>query len=55
MFQNKPLVDATRRAGFRYCRSGTVDSVSNEKKIVPEAQGFLHHFYFLRSSMKADK
>jgi hypothetical protein len=32
-----------------------VDRMSNERTIVPEAQGFLHHFYFLHSSMNADK
>jgi hypothetical protein len=53
--QDKPLVDATRRAGFRHSRFGTVDSVLNQKKIVPDGPQFLHHFYFLRSRMKADK
>ncbi len=28
------------RAGCRHSRSGTVDRMSNERKIVPEAQGF---------------
>jgi len=46
MVQTKPFADATRRAGFRYCRSGTVDRMSNEMNIVPEA----HEFYTIFTS-----
>ena len=52
--QDKPLADATRRAGCRHSRSGTVGSVSDQRNIVPEAPQFLHRFYVLRSSMNAD-
>ncbi len=52
---DKPVAEAIRRAGCRHSRSGNVDRAWNEKKIVPEAPWFLHHFYFLRSSMKVDK
>lgn len=53
--EGKPLADATCRAPCRHSRSSTVGRVSNEREIVPEAQGFLHHFYFLRPIMNSDK
>jgi len=53
--QDKPLANATRRAGFRHSRSGTVDRMSNERKIVSESPRYLHPFYFLRPIMNADK
>lgn len=40
-------------AGRRNIQSDTV--ASNHKKTVRDAPRFLHHFYFLRSSMNSDK
>lgn len=52
---DKPVAEAIRRAGCRHSRSGTIDRVSNQKKGVPEAPRFLHHFYFLCVTLNADK
>ena len=53
--EDKPLLEATRRAGFRHSWSGAVDRMSNVKKIVSESPRYLHPFYFLRPIMNADK
>lgn len=52
---NMPVAEATRCAGCRHSRSGTLDGVSNQMKIATEHPQFLRHFYFLRSSMNAGK
>ena len=49
------ITRAQRCAGRRHSRSGTVDRMSNQRKIVPEAPRFLHHFYFLCVYLNADK